>query len=91
MQFGESTSVTNTLVSVTAPVLVTSIVKFAVPPLAIVCDAGSFVIEIAGVPGGGVTKTTAEAVAVTFGPVGGVPVATATFVKPAVTPASEQL
>ena len=40
-----------TFVSVTLPVFVTVIVKFAVPPLGIVCDFGFFVIEIAGVLG----------------------------------------
>ena len=42
--------------SVTLPLFVTVIVKFAVPPLAIVCDFGFFVIEIdglLGVEGGG--------------------------------------
>ena len=56
MQFGESASVTVTFVSVTLPVFVTVIVKFAVAPLAIVCDFGFFVIAIdglLGVEGGG--------------------------------------
>ncbi len=56
MQFGESASATVTFVSVTLPVFVTVIVKFAVAPLAIDCDFGFFVIEIAGllgVDGGG--------------------------------------
>ena len=50
MQFGESGSFTVTLVSVTVPVFVTVIEKFAVPPDEIVCDFGFFVIAIAGVP-----------------------------------------
>jgi hypothetical protein len=41
-------SVTVTPVSVTLPVFVTAIVKFAVPPVVIDCDFGFFVIEIDG-------------------------------------------
>jgi hypothetical protein len=48
-QFGVRASATVTLRSVSPPVFVTTIVKFAVPPLEIVCDFGFFVIEIAGV------------------------------------------
>jgi hypothetical protein len=51
-QFGVSTSVTTTFVSVTEPVLVTVIEKVAMPPLATVCVSGLFWIEIPGVPGG---------------------------------------
>ncbi len=40
---------------------------------------------------GAVTVTTAESVAVTFGPLGGVPVSVATFVKLAVTAAAVQV
>src|SRR5262249_8707631 len=47
-QSGVSGSVTVTFVSVTLPVLVTTMVKLAVPPLGIVCDFGFLVIEIAG-------------------------------------------
>jgi hypothetical protein len=47
-QSGERGSVTFTFVSVTLPLFVTTIVKFAVPPLEIVCDFGFFVIEMAG-------------------------------------------
>jgi hypothetical protein len=87
-------------------VFVTLIVNVAVPPTAIVWEAGSFTIAIAGwvglglgagvlgVTGGGVsgaTVTGAVSVALTFGPDGGVPVAVALFVNDAVTPASEQL
>ena len=51
LQPGAWASETVTFVSVTLPVFVTVIVKFAVPPLAIVCDFGFFVIEIAGLFG----------------------------------------
>ena len=51
LQPGARASETVTFVSVTLPVFVTVIVKFAVPPLAIVCDFGFFVIEIAGLFG----------------------------------------
>ncbi len=44
----ESGSVTVTFVSVTVPVFVTVIVKLAAEPELIVCDAGVFVIAIAG-------------------------------------------
>ena len=44
----ESGSVTVTLVSVTPPVFMTVIVKFAVPPESTDCAAGVFVIVIAG-------------------------------------------
>jgi hypothetical protein len=78
----------------------------AVPPTPIVCAFGPLTMSIAGFVGVGVgvgfgagfggvsgalTVTGAESVAVTFGPLGGVPVATATFVKLAATFASEQL
>jgi hypothetical protein len=63
LQFGESGSETVTFVSVRVPVFVTTIVKFAVAPLAIVCDFGFFVIEIAGVPpvGGELTVSGSQA------------------------------
>src|ERR671936_694974 len=88
LQFGDSGSLTVTFVSATSPVLVTVILKFAVPPRVMTCDFGSFTIEIAGCVtggGGGPTVTAAESLADTSGPAAGVPVATATFVKSAVT------
>jgi hypothetical protein len=52
-QSDASGSVTVTFVSVTFPVFVTTIVKFAAAPDAIDCDFGFFVIEIAGLLAGG--------------------------------------
>src|SRR5438067_5381457 len=88
LQFGESGSVTVTLVSSTSPVFVTVILNVAVPPRVITCVFGSFTIEIAGWVtggGGGPTVTAAESLADTSGPTAGVPVATATFVKLVIT------
>ena len=51
-QSGDSGSLTVTFVSVTLPVLVTTIVKVAVWPEPIVWPFGLFVIEIAGLLGG---------------------------------------
>src|SRR5262245_28947062 len=92
LQLGESASVTETFVSSTSPAFRTVIVKTAVPPGAIVCDFGFFVIEIAGcaAAGGGggrgsVTDTCTESLAVTSTPAGEVPVATATLSNGAVT------
>ena len=74
--------------------LVTAIWKVAVPPGLMFCDFGSFRIEIAGcetagagcvLAGLGLTVTWAVSLAVTSGPVGGVPTSTATFVKFVVT------
>ena len=48
LQPGESGSLTLTLLSVTGPVFVTTIVKVASAPLAIVCAFGLFVIEMLG-------------------------------------------
>ena len=106
MQSGESGSVTVTSLSVVLPLFVTVILNEAVSPLAIVCDDGSLMIAIdgrgdgAGVTGGfgvgggvigAVTVTGAVSVAETGLPFGSRPVAVATFVKLAVTLASEQL
>ena len=98
-QSGDRGSATLTFVSGTSPVFVTVILKVAVPSNAIVCELGSFTIEIAGWvtvataggTNGAVTVTGAESVAVTSAPLGGVPVATATFVRFAVTFASVQV
>ncbi len=79
LQSGASGSVTVTFVSGTSPVFVTVISKVAVAPCWIVCDFGFFRIVIAGC--GTRTRTRASSLAVTSGPSGGVPVATATFVK----------
>jgi hypothetical protein len=51
-QSGDSGSLTVTFVSVTSPVLVTTIVNVADWPLSIVWPLGFFVIEIAGLLGG---------------------------------------
>ena len=51
-QSGDSGSLTVTFVSVTLPVLVTTIVKVAGWPLSIVWPLGLFAIEIAGLLGG---------------------------------------
>ena len=83
-QSGDSGSLTVTFVSVTLPVLVTTIVKVADWPLSIVWPLGLFTIEIAGLlgvdaggfdggldgglDGGGVTVTGAVSVADTSGP-----------------------
>src|SRR5215203_4981174 len=101
-QPGACASVTRTFVSVTSPLFVTVIVHVAVPPDAIVCRSGLFVIAMLGCSGaagggggggggGGLTITAAVSVDVTSGPVGGVPVAVALFVKSAVTAAREQV
>src|SRR5213592_3987640 len=82
-QPGLSASVTVTLVRVTSPVLVTTIVKVTV------WVGGDLVIEIAGWvtttggAGGVVTVTGALSLAVTSGPTGGWPVTLAMLVKEA--------
>ena len=75
-----------TLVRSTSPVFLTVMVKLAVPPVTMVWVAGVLAIEIEGL----ITVTSAEALSVTFGPTGGVPVAVAVLVKPVVTFASVQ-
>lgn len=79
-----------TLVSATSPLFLTVIRNVAEPPGETVCELGFFSILIDGcVTGLGLsgarTVTWAESLAVTLVPLGGVPVATATFVKLAVT------
>src|SRR5207237_10551299 len=91
LQFGDSASVTVTLVRATSPVLVTVIVKVAAWPTVTVCDFGFLTIVIAGWVAGATAVTAAVSCALTFGPSGGVPVATAMFVKLAVTLANEQV
>src|SRR5262245_9303486 len=107
LHFGAIASVTVTSWSFTSPVFVTLIVQFALPPLATVWRSGVFVIWISGFVlttsgagggggGGGVgfgagTVTCAESLAVTSGPVGGVPMSVATFVKLWVTFCREQV
>src|SRR5262245_33613284 len=99
LHFGAFGSVTVTSCSLFSPLLVTTIVQLAGAPLATVCDFGFFVIWMSGVVtftvgfgvGAGVggvsaaTVTWAESLAVTSGPVGGVPTSVATLVKLAVT------
>src|SRR5947207_16018065 len=88
-QPGLSASVTVTLVRVTSPVLVTTMVKVAVSPVVAVWVGGDLVIEIAGWvtttggAGGVVTVTGALSLAVTSGPTGGWPVTLAMLVKEA--------
>ena len=91
LQFGESGSLTVTLVRATSPVLVTVIVKFAVPPRVTVCDFGFLTIVIAGCVAGATAVTAAVSCALTGGPTGGVPVAIAMLVKLVVTFAREQV
>src|SRR4029079_16049220 len=85
-QPGARAAVTRTFVSVTSPVLVTLIVKLAVPPLTTCCESGVFATVIAG----WMTVTSAVSVAVTSGPTGGVPGAVGELVKLAATFASVQ-
>jgi len=76
-----------TLVRVESPVFLTPIVKVTVPAKATVCVCGVFEIEIAGL----ITVTCAVSCALTVSPTSGLPVATATLVKLAVTLASVQV
>src|SRR5436190_1771070 len=88
-QPGLSASVTVTLVRVTSPVLVTTIVKVTVSPVVNVWVGGDLVIEIAGwvtTTGGAVgvvTVTGRVSRAVTSSPRGGSPVTLATLVNEA--------
>jgi hypothetical protein len=92
LQSGELGSLTRTLVSLTLPLFLTVSRNVAVPPNETVCDVGFFWSLIDGRAtgfggvGGVTTVTCAEALALTLPPLGGVPVATAMFVKAAVTP-----
>ena len=59
LQFGDSASVTATLVRATSPVFVTVIVKVAVPPVVTVWDFGFLTIVIAGCVAGATAVTAA--------------------------------